>query len=156
MSKASFEYVSYIQSTVEKVFAALTDPEATRDYWAHHRNRSDWKPGSRWAHEDYDDPSKVDVVGKVVEHKAPSLLVVTWVGPQDEGKAEQTSRVRIEVEKFMDIVRLTLKHDELEAGSYMHKGVTAGWPAVISSLKTFVETGKAMPVMGKRWEHPPQ
>jgi uncharacterized protein YndB with AHSA1/START domain len=47
--KLTFVYVTYIVSTPEKVFEAITRPEIARRYWAH-ENRSDWKPGSTWEH----------------------------------------------------------------------------------------------------------
>ena len=68
MSKPTFVYVTYIKTTADKVWKALTDGEATRQYWFNHRNASDWKVGSEWRHEDYDDPKTVDVVGTVVEN----------------------------------------------------------------------------------------
>jgi uncharacterized protein YndB with AHSA1/START domain len=77
MSKPSFIYVTYIESTPEKVRQALTDPAFTRRYWVNHRNASDWQAGSDWRHEDYDDASLVDIVGKVVESSPPTHLVLT-------------------------------------------------------------------------------
>jgi len=71
MDKPKFVYVSYIQSTPEKVWNALIDPEVTRKYWGNHHNASDWKVGSRWEHRDYDDATLVDIVGKVVETAPP-------------------------------------------------------------------------------------
>lgn len=72
MSKPSFVYVTYINAPPEKVWNALIDPEMTKDYWGRHRNRSDWKPGSSWQHENYDDPGAVAVAGKVVESEHAS------------------------------------------------------------------------------------
>ena len=56
MDKAKFVYVTYISTTPEKLWDALTNPEMTRQYWGNHRNASDWQPGSPWRHEDYSDP----------------------------------------------------------------------------------------------------
>lgn len=143
MDKPKFVYVSYIYSTPERVWNALTDPEVTRQYWWNHRNASDWKVGSRWEHRDYDDPKRVDIVGQVVESTPPSRLVVTWVPPADEGNSEKTSRVTYDIELVKeDVVRLTVTHDELEPDSEMFHSVSFGWPAVVSELKTLLETGK--------------
>jgi uncharacterized protein YndB with AHSA1/START domain len=152
MNKPSFVYVTYIQSTPEKVFNALIDPEMTRDYWAQHRNASDWKPGSPWRHERYDDPNHVDIVGEVIENDPPRRLVVTWADPQHAGDPEKTSRVTYSVEQYRDAVRLTVTHEELEPGSAMLRGISQGWPAVLSGLKTLLETGESMPMMKRCWK----
>jgi uncharacterized protein YndB with AHSA1/START domain len=155
MSKPKFVYVTYIQSTPEQVFNALTDPEMTRDYWVRHRNASDWKVGSRWEHQDYDTASIVDIAGEVVERTPPTKLVITWAFPGDVGNAAKTSRVTFLVEPSMGAVRLTVTHDELEPDSEMAKGVAAGWPMVLSSLKTLLESGAPMEMTKKRMTRPP-
>ena len=154
MRKPQFVYVTYIASTPERVFAALTDPEMTRNYWGNHRNRSDWKTGSRWSHEDFDSGA-VDIVGTVVENTPPNRLVVTWVQPGEEGNAAKTSRVIYEVETFGEVVKLTVTHADLEPGSQMAESVSFGWPIVMSSLKTLLETSRPMAGMNTRWEGPP-
>ena len=155
MSKPKFVYVTYIQSTPEQVFNALTDPEMTRDYWVRHRNASDWKVGSKWEHQDYDNASTVDIAGEVVERTPPTKLVITWAAPADIGNAAKTSRVTFLVEPSMGAVRLTVTHDELEPDSEMAKGVAAGWPMVLSSMKTLLESGAPMEMTKKRMTPPP-
>ncbi|HEY3038608.1 MAG TPA: SRPBCC family protein [Pyrinomonadaceae bacterium] len=144
MDKPQFVYVSYIQSTPEKVWNALKDPEMTKQYWFNHHNVSDWKVGSSWRHQILDDPSVVHIVGKVVESNPPRRLVVTWVPPTDEGNEAKTSRVTYDIEPFGDIVKLTVTHDELD--SEMFESVSFGWPVVISGLKTLLETNKQLPM----------
>jgi uncharacterized protein YndB with AHSA1/START domain len=150
MDKPKFVYVSYISSTPEKVWRALTDPEVTRKYWGNHHNASDWKAGSRWEHRDFDDPKLIDIVGKVVESNPPHRLVVTWARPADEGNEARTSRVSYDIEPFMDVVRLTVTHDEFKDDLEMFESVAFGWPAVISGLKTLLETGVIGAAAGKR------
>ena len=70
--KAEYVYVTYINSTAEKVFSALTEPKFTEQYWSNHHNASDWKVGSRWQHQDASDASLVDCVGKVLENNRPT------------------------------------------------------------------------------------
>ncbi len=149
MNKASFVYVIYIAATAEKVWAALTDGNLTKEYWAH-RNVSDWKVGSRWEHQRVNDPSKVDVFGEVVESVPPRRLVLTW-DHAAHGKGETgVSRVSFEIEPMFDDVRLTVTHEELEPDSAMLQGITQGWPAVLSSLKSFLETGNGLDIV-RRW-----
>ena len=155
-AKPKFVYVTYISTTPEKVWHALTDGEMTKQYWVRHKNASDWKVGSTWKHQDYDNPSLVDIVGTVVESAPPRRLVVTWAFPADAANREKQSRVTYEIEPYMDAVRLIVTHDELEPGSEMLKGITSGWPLVLSSLKTLLETGKPLPMTTRRWTEPPE
>jgi|SRR6186713_2549619 uncharacterized protein YndB with AHSA1/START domain len=156
MSAAKFVYVIYISAMREQVWHALLDEEMTKQYWGRHRNRSDWKVGSAWRHEDCDDPRKVDVVGKVVESSAPDRLVLTWATPQDAGRESEHSRVTIALEPFLESVRVTVTHEGIQPGSPMLDGVSKGWPMVLSSLKTLLETGEPMPMLTRRWEGPPE
>lgn len=152
MSKATtrFVYVTYILSTPEKVFEAITKPEIARRYWGH-ENVSDWKPGSRWQHCRDDEERTVDVVGEVVEVAAPNRLVITWAGASQASDPEQYSRVTFEIGQEADgRVRLTVSHDELEAGSGMAAGISKGWPLVLSSLKSYLETGQGFDLSSKQ------
>ena len=143
MSKSKFMYVTYIRTTPEKVFKALTEPEVTRQYWGH-ENVSDWKPGSPWKQQTADGSATVRLVGEVVEHTPPQRLVITWAFPADAANKAKHTRVTFDVEPIEDMVRLTVTHDELEPGSEMEQGIMAGWPRVLSSLKSFLETGIAL------------
>ena len=145
MTKPSFVYVTYIVTTPEKLFNALIDPEITRRYWGNHRNKSDWRVGSAWRHEDYDDSNDVDVAGTVLENDPPRRLVVTWANPDEVGDPAKCSRVAFDIVPLEKSVRLTVTHDELEPDSEMLRGISFGWPAVLSSLKTLVETGDVRP-----------
>jgi uncharacterized protein YndB with AHSA1/START domain len=154
MDKARFVYVTYINTTPEKVWAALMDPEMTRKYWVNHRNASDWKVGSRWEHQDFDDPTLIDIVGKVVESDPPRRLVLTWAGSKEAADPASYSRVTFEIERDFEAVRLTVTHDELQPDSKMRHGITRGWPVVLSSLKTLLETGQPLPGTTRRWTNP--
>ena len=144
----SFVYVTYIVSTPEKVFEAIVKPEIARRYWGH-ENVSDWQPGSRWEHVRANEERTVELVGKVVEISPPSRLVITWANASQAADPASHSRVTFEIEEYAEMVRLTVTHDELEAGSGMAKGISNGWPVVLSSLKSFLETGRAIDVFAK-------
>ncbi|WP_230534481.1 SRPBCC family protein [Microvirga roseola] len=146
--KTSFVYVTYIVSTPEKVFEALTRTDIARRYWGH-ENVSDWKPGSRWEHVRDNEERTVEIVGDVVEVSPPTRLVITWANASQASNPEVYSRVTFEIEEYENMVRLTVTHDELEAGSGMAKGISKGWPMVLSSLKSFLETGQALNVFAK-------
>jgi uncharacterized protein YndB with AHSA1/START domain len=143
MNKSKFVYVTYIRTTPEQAWKALIDGELTRQYWGH-ENVSDWKPGSTWKHQLSDKTHTVAMVGEVVESAPPRRLVLTWAFPADAQNKAKHTRVTFEIEPIEDMVRLTVTHDELEAGSEMQRGITEGWPRVLSSLKTFLETGKPL------------
>jgi uncharacterized protein YndB with AHSA1/START domain len=144
----SYVYVTYILSTPEKVFEAITKPEVARGYWGH-ENVSDWKPGSKWEHIRANDKRTVELVGEVIEVSPPTRLVITWANTSLATDPASYSRVRFEIEEYENMVRLTVTHDELEAGSGMAKGISKGWPMVLSSLKSFLETGRGLDVFAK-------
>ena len=144
----SFVYVTYIASTPEKVFEAITRPELARRYWGH-ENVSDWKPGSKWEHVRANDARAVELVGQVVETSPPTRLVITWANASQAADPDAYSRVTFDIEPYNDMVRLTVRHDELQAGNGMANGIQKGWPVVLSSLKSFLETGRGLDVFAK-------
>ena len=146
--KTSFIYVTYIRSTPEKVFEAITKPEIARRYWGH-ENVSDWKPGSPWEHVRADEQRTLQLVGKVVEAVPPTRLVITWANASQADDPASYSRVSFDIAAYEEMVRLTVTHDELEAGSGMAKGIQQGWPIVLSSLKSLLETGQGIDVFAK-------
>jgi uncharacterized protein YndB with AHSA1/START domain len=150
MSKPGFVYVTYIASTPEKVWAALQDPEMTKQFWGVHKNVSDWKPGSSWQHVDYD-TNEPRVVGEVLVAEPPNKLVLTWGAPPGAPAAEPPSKVTFLIEAFMGDVRLTVTHEDLTPGSAAERAVSQGWPAILSSLKSLLETGKPMRGTTQRW-----
>ena len=145
MNKAKFVYVTYIRTTPEKIFQALTEREITRQYWGL-ENVSDWKPGSPWSHQGTDGAKSVRILGEVLESVPRRRLVISWAFPADAANKAKHSRVAFDIEPVADMVRLTVTHDELEPGSEMDKGIREGWPRVLSSLKSFLETGKPLDV----------
>lgn len=147
--KTSFVYVTYIRSTPEKVFEAITQPEIARAFWGH-ENVSDWKPGSPWQHVRANEQRTVNIVGKVVEVSPPTRLVISWASPSQSDEPAAYSRVTFDVAPYDGgMVKLTVTHDELEAGSGMAKGISQGWPIVLSSLKSLLETGQGIDVFAK-------
>jgi len=151
MNTTEFVYVTYINTAPEKVWDALMDNEIIRQYWGNHKNVSDWRVGSTWLHQDYDSGT-TDIEGKIVEFDPPKRMVLTWAGANHELLQEKPSRVTFEIEPFLDVTRLMLTHDELEVDSKMSAGIRAGWPKVLSSLKTLLETGQALDITTNRSE----
>jgi uncharacterized protein YndB with AHSA1/START domain len=150
MAKHTFVYVTYILSTPEKVWEALTDRDISASYWER-ENVSDWKVGSRWEHRL---PGKSpDVVGEVLESDAPRRLVTTWRVPGKEDDADLATRCTFEIADVGGKVRLTVIHTELSEAAL--KDVSQGWPAVLSNLKTLLETGRTIPdPFGSLGSHP--
>jgi uncharacterized protein YndB with AHSA1/START domain len=147
--KTSFVYVTYIRSTPDKVFEAITKPEIARRYWGH-ENVSDWKPGSAWQHVRANEQRTVELVGKVVEVAPPTRLVITWANASQAADPARYSRVTFDIVEYEQMVRLTVTHDELEAGSGMARGIQAGWPIVLSSLKSLLETGQGIDILARK------
>ncbi len=144
----SFVYAVYIRTTPEEVFEAVTNPEIARRYWGHD-NVSDWKPGSRWQHIRAGDERRVEIVGEVIEVSPPRRLVTTWANASQADDPAAYSRVTYEIDEYEDMARLTVTHDELAAGSGMAIGISKGWPHVLSSLKSYLETGRGLDVFAK-------
>ena len=143
MTKPELIYTTYIRTTPEKVWNAITNPEFARQYWGGHENVSDWKPDSKWTHVADDEQRTIRVVGKVVESVPPKRLVLTWAAPDNEA---DVSRVTFEIEPIEDMVCLNVIHGDFTPDSDMIQKVSGGWPRVLSSLKSFLETGVGLNV----------
>jgi uncharacterized protein YndB with AHSA1/START domain/DNA-binding transcriptional ArsR family regulator len=138
VDKPTFVYVTYIESSAQRVWDALTDADLTAEYWGH-SNVSDWQVGSTWEHRRTDGSGIADVVGTVLESEPPRMLAITFGGP-----AEAPSRVRFDIEPHGEIVRLTVTHEDLADRSEL-EAASAGWPAVLANLKSLLETGHVLP-----------
>ena len=99
------------------------------------------KKGSEWQH--LNPEKEVWITGKVLECNPPKRLALTWADPD---KLTDVSRVTFELETVKDLVCLKVTHDKLKAGSKMLRGVSRGWPLVLSSMKSYLETGKAIDI----------
>jgi uncharacterized protein YndB with AHSA1/START domain len=144
MSNTELVYTTYIKTTPEKLWAAITNPEFARQYWGGHVNISDWKKGSTWRHEYTNEGNAVRVKGKVLESTPPKRLVISWFEPSNEA---DVSTVTFEIEPVQDLVRLDVIHGDFKPGSTMVGKVSRGWPLVLSSMKSFLETGKAIDIL---------
>jgi uncharacterized protein YndB with AHSA1/START domain len=140
--KPKFVYVTYIASTPEKVWQALTDPVMTERYWFGYRVAADGKVGE---HMTARNPAGKEVHRDVIlESDPPRRLSYAWRSLTDEFKDERPSRVTFDLAPFRGQVRLTIVHDDFDPGSKMFDSISKGWPAVLSSMKSFLETGRAL------------
>lgn len=136
-------YVLFIRASAERVWQGLLDDDLTKQYWGHF-NRSDWQVGSEWKHVRSDGSDTVDIIGEVIEADPPKKLVVTWASPKEADDPIKVSRVTYEIIPLGPDCRLSVTHSDLEKGGEMEAGVTQGWPAVLSNLKTLLETGETL------------
>jgi uncharacterized protein YndB with AHSA1/START domain/DNA-binding transcriptional ArsR family regulator len=159
VDKPSFVYTTYIQTTPERLWQALTEPAFTERYWGITFD-TDWQPGSpmRWTQRDVttiDDDEQ-----RVVEAEPYRRLVYTWhtftadwaaaVGIAEDKRerlaAERRSKVTFEIEPLDDQqVKLTVVHDDLEPDGELVSLISGGWPRVLANLKTLLETGEPLP-----------
>jgi uncharacterized protein YndB with AHSA1/START domain/DNA-binding transcriptional ArsR family regulator len=157
MERPTFVYTTYIRSTPERLWQALTDPAFTQRYWGT-TFETDWKTGSTmtWTQlgVTITDPAQI-----LLEYDPYRRLAYTWhsITPEladvlklsDDTEArlaaEARSRVTFEIEPLGDVVKLTVVHDGFEPGSLLASMVSEGWPPILSDLKTLLETGETLP-----------
>jgi uncharacterized protein YndB with AHSA1/START domain len=144
MRKPEFVYVSYIETTPEKLWEALTSSEFTKRYWWNTEVKSDWKVGSPFAL--VMDGTTTDV-GEVLEFDRPRRLSYTFHHVLSEAaRKERPTKVGFRLEPHGKLVKLTLTHEDFEADSVILDGISKGWPAILSSLKSLLETGTALEI----------
>jgi uncharacterized protein YndB with AHSA1/START domain len=138
-----FVYVTYIRTTPEKLWDALTKPEFTRAYWCETWQDSSWEAGSPWRVMIPD--GRVADSGEVVEIDRPRRLVLSWCNEfRPELKQEGYSRATFDLEPMGESVKLTVTHEMDRDGSKFITAVSNGWPHILASLKSLLETGKPL------------
>ena len=139
-----FVYVTFIRTTQDKLWAALTTAEFTRQYWFGSSLDSTWAPGASWQLNTPD--GGLTDCGKVVEIDKPQRLVLTWKHERfpDMKDDDETARATFELEPQGEVVKLTVTHESNKKDSKLIKGVSGGWPIILASLKSLLETGKAI------------
>jgi uncharacterized protein YndB with AHSA1/START domain len=142
MSKPKFVHVTYIASTPEKVWQALTDSKITAQYWFGYSLQSDWKVGSTFTAKK-GEGKPVDH-GIILESHLPRRLAYTWSPQYEQFKNERPSRVTFTLAPFRDQVQLTVVHDDFDKGSKVFESINGGWSKALSSLKSWLETGKGL------------
>jgi len=142
--KPSFVYVTYIRASQAAVWTAVTDPDFTEKYWSGTRLEADWRVGGKVALRDPN--AGVTDTGEVLTWEPPNRLAYSFsVAFDPVFAAEGHSRVTIELEPTGEMVKLTLTHDGFPPASKVLAAVSQGWPSILSSLKTLLETGEALP-----------
>ncbi len=143
MAESRFVYATYIRTTPEKLWRALIDPEFTRRYWCETRQESQWKPGASWRIL-IPDGSVIDT-GEILEIEPHKKLVLTWRNEfKPELHAEGYSRLTCELEPVGESVKLTVIHEIDKPDSKLIQSVSGGWPRVLASLKSLLETGEPL------------
>jgi uncharacterized protein YndB with AHSA1/START domain len=141
MSKPQYVYVTYIETSAEKLWQALTDGDFTERYWFGYRVASDWKPGSPYR---FAKAGTGSVEGKVIAADPPRRLAYTWDLCSPGPEPERTSRVTFDLEPRGKAIKLTVTHDELDERGKTLRDISAGWPMVLANLKTLLETGRVL------------
>jgi uncharacterized protein YndB with AHSA1/START domain len=143
MSKPVFVYTTYIETTAEKLWQALTDGDFTERYWFGHRATSDWKAGSLYQ---FTKEGAAILAGKVLVSDPPKRLAYSWNCCSPDARDERTSRVTFDLEPRGKVIKLTVTHDELDERGVTLRNISAGWPMVIASLKSVLETGHVLDI----------
>jgi uncharacterized protein YndB with AHSA1/START domain len=143
MARSTFVYVSYIRTTPEELWSALTDAEFMKRYWFGTHCESEWTPGSSWKMV-YPEGSITDA-GEIVEAEPPRRLVIRWQNQiKPELMAEGESLCTMELEPNGTAVKLSITHTIEREPSKLIAAVSGGWPKIISNLKSLLETGSAV------------
>jgi len=143
MARSTFVYVTYIRTTPEKLWSALTDVEFIKQYWFGMRCESQWSAGSPWKLVSGD--GQIFDAGEIVAAERPRRLVIRWQHQsKPELKAEGDSLCTMELEPSGPAVKLSITHTIEREHSKFILAVSGGWPKVISNLKSLLETGSAV------------
>jgi uncharacterized protein YndB with AHSA1/START domain len=135
-----FVYVTFIRTTPERLWQALTDQDIVRKYWFGMHQETEWKAGAAWSLVFPD--GRIADTGEIVEIDPPRRLVLKWINEfKPEAKAEGYSRCTIEIEAAGEAVKLTLVHAIDRPQSKLIDAVSGGWPRILSNLKSLLETG---------------
>lgn len=149
MAESRFVYVTYIRTTPEKLWQALIDPEFTRKYWAETWQDCTWQVGATWKLMIPD--GRVGDSGEVLELVPHRRLVLSWRNVFMAGlRDEIPTRLTYELEPEGDAVKLTLIHESELPDSKLIEAVSGGWPAILASLKSLLETGESLEAT-RRW-----
>jgi len=149
MNKPSFVYVTYIRTTPEKLWRALIEPEFTRQYWFEAWQDCEWKVGASWRLMTPD--GRVADSGEVLEIEPHRRLVLSWrTELTPEMRAEGHSRLTYLLEEQGNTVKLTVTHEIDVPKSKVMEGVSTGWPQILASLKSLLETGVPLEAT-RRW-----
>jgi len=139
----TFVYVTFIRTTPEQLWAALTSPDFMKKFWFGMHHETDWKAGSSWRLVFPD--GRVADTGEIAEIDPPRRLVLKWRNEfRPELKSEGYSRCTVELEPLAGAVKLTITHVMARAESKFIEAVSGGWPKILSSLKSMLETGRAL------------
>jgi uncharacterized protein YndB with AHSA1/START domain len=139
-ASSSFVYVTFIRTTPEQLWSALTDPVLVKKYWLGVHQETDWKVGSPWrlVFED----GRVADTGEIVELDPLKRIVINWRNEfRPELKEEGVARCTIELEPLDGAVKLTIAHVMDRPNSKFIEAVSGGWPKILSNLKSLLETG---------------
>jgi uncharacterized protein YndB with AHSA1/START domain len=151
MAESQFVYVTFIRTTPEKLWRALMEPEFTRQFWMGTIQESDWKPGASWRIVKPDGDTADS--GEVLEIEPYKRLVLKWQNHLfPEMTAEGYSRMTYELEQKGETVKLTVTHEMDKSDSKFIKAVSGGWPMILASLKTLLETGESLQET-RQWPH---
>jgi len=140
-NRSQFVYVTFIRTTPEKLWEALTDPKFIRQYWFDMTIESGWKKGSPWKMLRPD--GTLSDSGEILEIDPPRRMVIHWQNQwKPELQAEGPSRCTIELEPRDGAVKLSIVHEIDCPDSKMIVAVSGGWPSILSNLKSLLETGE--------------
>ncbi len=142
-AESRFVYVSYIRTTPDKLWSALTNSDFAQQYWLGIRPEAEWKAGGSWKLMFKD--GRIADIGEIIEFEPAKRLSIRWRNEfKPEMKAEGWSLCTMEIEPVGEAVKLTVTHSMKREGAKFIGAVSGGWPQVLSNLKSLLETGSVV------------
>jgi len=142
-AESSFVYVTFIRTTPERLWSALTDAKQMKEYWLGMHIKTEWKTGAEWQMVFPD--GQVADTGQILELERPKRIQLKWRNEfKPELKAEGFSLCTMDLEPVGAAVRLTITHTIERADSHFIRAVSGGWPKILSNLKSLLETGQVV------------
>jgi len=143
MADSTFIYVTYIRTTPEELWRALTTPEFMARYWLGAHAEAEWRKGGSWKLVFAD--GRVADAGEIVDFEPPRLLAIKWRNEWNpEFKDEGWSFCTMELEPMDEVVKLTVSHTMERENAKFIGAVGGGWPRILSNLKSLLETGQVI------------
>ena len=141
---SNFVYVTFIRTTPDRLWSALTEPDFIKQYWFNLNVETTWKIGAPWELRFED--GRIADAGEIVEFEPTKRLVIKWRNEwKPEFKEMGYTQCTMELKPQKDgVVKLSITHTADRMAAQFIEAVSGGWPRILSNLKSLLETGEVI------------